>query len=156
VECEFLKSNVGLIPADEITQAWFSKVKAGRIVRGEFVLPRNPHFHRKFMALMKVGFDYFEEISPRQMHKGKEIKPDFERFRKDITILAGKYHMVVNIKGEVRAEADSIRFASMEEPEFQMLYENVLEVLLQRVLTGPQWSKEKVDKTVEQIAGFIS
>lgn len=154
MDCDFVKTNAGLIPASEASREWFAKVKLGRMVSGKFVQPRNPIFHAKFFALLNVGFGYFEETAPPIMHNGEAIKPDFDRFRKDIIILAGKYHFVTNIKGEVRAEADSISFASMDTETFEALYNSVLQVLMQRVLTGPQWSKERVNAAVEAIAGF--
>ncbi len=154
MECDFVKTNAGLIPANDTARDWFAKVKLGRAVRGNFVQPRNPVFHAKFFALMNVGFGYFEETAPPVTHNGVEIKPDFERFRKDSTILAGKDHFVTNIKGEVRAEADSISFASMDSEEFETLYNSVLQVLMTRVLKGSQWSKERINEAVEAIAGF--
>lgn len=154
MNCNFVKTNAGLIPANDESREWFAKVKLGRIVSGKFVQPRNPIFHAKFFALMNVGFGYFEETAPPIMHNGQEVKPDFERFRKDITILAGKFYYVTNIKGEVRAEADSISFASMDAETFETLYNSVLQVLMQRVLKGPQWSKERINEAVEAIAGF--
>ncbi len=156
MECEFIKTSAGLMPADDPSREWLGKVKVGRIVRGAFVQPRNPHFHRKFFALLSVAFDYFEETAPRIEYKGEQVAPDFKRFRKDITILAGRFHLVTNLKGEIRAEADSISFGSMKEDEFQQLYDKVITVLMERVLTGPQWSREKIEETVEQIAEFAS
>lgn len=154
MECDFIKTNAGFVPYTDASRKWADKVKLGKVVRGDFVQPRNPVFHAKFFALLNVGFDYFTETSPAIEYKGETIAPDFERFRKDITILAGKFHFVTNIRGEVRAEADSISFASMDESQFQELYGKVLDVLMQRVLTGAQWSKDKVNQTVETIAGF--
>lgn len=154
MECDFIKTNAGLIPVNDASRKWFDKVKLGRIVRGEFVQPRNPVFHAKFFALLQLGFEYFEETAEPMKYKGEDIKPDFERFRKDITILAGKFHFVPTIKGDIRAEADSISFASMNEQEFTELYNKVLQILLDRVLKGPQWSKERIEQAVEVIVGF--
>ena len=152
MECEFRKTDLGLIPASDETRAQFSKWKLGDTIRGDFVKPRNPHFHRKFFALVKLAFEYWEEKSPGIEFKGNLIRPDFERFRKDITILSGRYHMVSNINSEVRAEADSISFAQMGEDEFQQLYERVVQVILERVLTDR--SREDVERSIEKIMEF--
>jgi hypothetical protein len=154
VECDFIKTNAGLVPANDESRQWYGKVKLGKTVRGAFVQPRNPVFHAKFFALLNVAFEYFVETAPPLEYKGETIAPDFERFRKDVTILAGKFHFVPTIKGDVRAEADSISFANMSEDQFQALYGKVLDVLLKRVLTGPQWDKDKVNETVEAIVNF--
>jgi hypothetical protein len=154
MECEFIKSNIGLIPANDSSREWVNKLKLGKTVRGNFVQPRNPLFHNKFFALLQIGYEHFEETAPCLEHKGEPIRPDFERFRKDVTILAGKFHFVTNIRGEVRAEADSISFANMDEETFRILYDKTLQVLLERVLKGPQWNAEKVNQTVERILEF--
>ena len=154
MECDFIKTNAGLVPATDESRKWYGKVGLGKHVRGEFVQPRNAVFNAKFHTLMHIAFDYFEEVTPPIKYKGEEVKPDYDRFRKDITILAGKFHFVTNLKGDIRAEADSISFANMDEETFGELYNKVLDILLQRVLKGPQWNKEKVNETVEAIVGF--
>ncbi|QOV70420.1 DUF1367 family protein [Citrobacter sp. BDA59-3] len=58
----FIKSTSGvLIPATPDTQAFInSKVKAGAVLYADFRQARNPAFHRKFFALLKLGFDYWQ------------------------------------------------------------------------------------------------
>ena len=75
-----------------------------------------------------------------------------ERFRKDIAILAGFFDSTVNLKGEVRLEAKSISFAQMDEIEFEALYNQTINVILQSVLTT--YTRDDLDAVVEQLLRF--
>lgn len=151
-----MRSEVGLLPADSPTREWFSKLKIGKTVIANVSAPRNPAFHRKFFALLQYAFEYWSEMKGGIEYKGQLVQPDFERFRKDITILAGRYRPVVNIKGEVRVEADSISFARMSQEEFEKLYSQVIQVLLTRVFTDPRWDEKALREVVEGICDFTA
>jgi hypothetical protein len=58
----FIKSAGGvLIPATPDAQAFInSKVKLGAVLYADFKQARNPAFHRKFFALLNLGFDYWQ------------------------------------------------------------------------------------------------
>lgn len=94
----------------------------------------NPLFHRKFMSLLRVGFEYWQPGEVDKKHGVPE--KNFDQFREDVTILAGFYFPVVRTDGTVRIKAKSISFASMDEEEFERLYQATLTVLLERVLVG--------------------
>lgn len=57
----FVKSQGGvLVPANPDAENFMkAKLKLGAIVTGEFKRVRNPEFHRKFFALLNVGYDYW-------------------------------------------------------------------------------------------------
>lgn len=61
----FIKSDGGvLIPATPDTRAFInSKVKVGAVLYADFRRARNPAFHRKFFALLNLGFDYWQPTS---------------------------------------------------------------------------------------------
>jgi hypothetical protein len=151
-----LRSEVGLLPADSATREWFSKLKVGKTVVANVSAPRNPLFHRKFFALLQYAFEHWSETNQGIEYKGQMVQPDFERFRKDITILAGRYRPVVNIKGEVRVEADSISFARMNAEDFEKLYSQVIQVLLTRVFTASHWNEQALREVVEGICEFAA
>jgi hypothetical protein len=79
--------------------------------------------------------------------------PSFERFRKDVTILAGHHHPVVNLKGELRMEADSIAFGNMSEEEFEKLYNATLAVLVHKVMRG-RVSEARLREMAEAVEEF--
>jgi hypothetical protein len=149
-----LKSTTGLIPADEATREWLAKLRLNAPVQATVKQPRNYQFHKKLFALLQLGFEYWSETAPALQYKGQDVRPDFDRFRRDITVLAGKFHTTVNLKGEIRLEADSISFAKMDQGAFETLYSQVIQVLLTRVFTSKDWDEARLRDIVEQIVEF--
>lgn len=143
-----------LAPADDEARQYLDRVPAGAYLHCELTRPRNPGHHRKFFALMHVAFDLWSgTVEPRQ-HRGQEVLPNLERFRKDVTILAGFGYPVVNVRGELRLEARSISFASMDQVEFNEFYERVLDVLVTKVLGETGATREDLDEAVRAITEF--
>jgi len=145
-----LKINGAFMPAFESDRETTAKIKNGALVRAEIIQPRNAKFHRKMMALINLAFDAWEP--PEKEYKGMPVQKNFDRFRKDLVIAAGFYTVVANLKGEVRAEAQSISFAKMDEEEFSRVYNSVANVILQKVLTN--YTKDDLDRVVDQVLGF--
>lgn len=139
-----------LVPADPQAAEYIAKLKLGAGVRATIVRQNNLQFHRKFFALLNLGFEAWEP--GELLYKGVPVAKQFDQFRKDIVILAGFYTSVVNFRGEVRLVAKSLSFASMPQEEREALYSAVINVLLSRVLT--QYTREDLDNVVEQILGF--
>lgn len=143
----------GFVPdTDEDWQAC-QRFKVGMVAKADVVNPRNLPFFRKWFALVKVGFGLWEETGVVAIYKGEEIRPNFDRFRKDVTILAGYHHAVVNINGELRLEADSIAFGNMDEDTFQKLYNATLATIVQKVMRG-RISEERLREMAERIEEF--
>ena len=127
-----------------------SDIKRGELVSAEIKRPRNYKFHKKYFALIDYAFGVWE---PKCLEfKSKPVGKSIKQFRKDITILAGFYTLTENIKGEVRAEADSISFGNMGDDEFEKLYSKTIDVLLKLIFTN--YTREDVDKVVANIIGF--
>lgn len=139
-----------LVPFDPMAAQYIAGLKAGYGVRLKATTVRNILFHRKFFAMLGVGFDAWE--TPETEYEGMKVEKDFEKFRKDATILAGFFTPVYNMKGEVRLEAKSISFANMEADEFERLYSAVVNVLLRKVLKN--YTREDLDEVVERILQF--
>ena len=127
-----------------------SDIKQGEVVSAEIKRPRNYRFHKKYFALLNYAFGIWEPECLE--YKGKMVGKSFERFREDITILAGYYTLTENIKGEVRAEADSISFGKMDDDKFAALYSKTIDVLLKHIFKN--YTREDVDKVVDNIIGF--
>ena len=154
-----MKSTAGLLPANDETTAWLLKKKLGSTIVAEIHEIRNAAFHRKWFALVKVGFDYWRDNVDTLEYKGKSVMPNFDRFRKDVTILAGFYEAVTNIKGEVRLEAESLKWSKMTEERFTQLYDATIRVLLEQVFNGrrcAKWSEHQLRSVVEQIEAFAA
>lgn len=139
---------MGVLDGDVETMA---KWRVGDVIRCKVSRMRNPKFHRKYFALLNYAFDHWNPEAADTKH-GQAVK-NFDRFRKDIAIATGHYELTVNIKGEVRAEANSISFARMDEDEFSQLYDRTIDYLLQKVLTAH--NREVLDEVVANIVGFV-
>lgn len=146
--------NGALAPADEDARALLDKLKAGQGVRATIRRARNVRFHRKAFALFKLAFDVWEPVEPLE-YKGVPVAKDFDRFRKDITIMAGFYKAVYNARGELRLEADSLSFASMDEDRFEQVFRAVLTVVWNRVMRHAGYeSPEDVERVVNELMRF--
>tara|TARA_R110001632_G_scaffold148894_1_gene266133 strand:+ start:3969 stop:4451 length:483 start_codon:yes stop_codon:yes gene_type:complete len=124
-----------LVPADEQSAKFVGKLIKNDVVTSDFVKPRNYRFHRKWFALVKFAYEHWQP-SHLQDAKWKDVIPEksFDRFRKDLIIMTGRYDAVYRVDGSVRIEAKSISFASMDEEEFQKLWNSTTTVILDKVL----------------------
>lgn len=146
-----LRTPNGYIPADDAQAECLRRHKTGKLYRMEFKEVRNGKFLRKFFAMLNVGFDAFEPGGKEW--KGEPVAKNFDRFRKDCTILAGFYEATYDINGGVKLEAKSIAFGNMDEDEFERVYSAVADVLLSRVLKN--YTRADLDRVVDQILGFV-
>lgn len=158
MKANFIKVNQGLLaPATDEDRKLLDKVRAGQVVQMQYSRMRNYQFFKKWWALVNFAFDYWQPVDlPADSKWKKSVVPErnLERFRKDLTILAGFYTATYRINGEVRIEAKSISFASMSEDEFEQLYSATIDAVLKHVCT--QYSAEELDSIVEQALAFAA
>jgi len=83
---------------------------------------------------------------------GINPEKNFDRFRKDIAILAGFYEATFRLNGDVRLEAKSISFHSMSEDEFEELYTKTIDVIVKHVLNN--YTDEMLRSVLEQVEAF--
>lgn len=138
------------VPADEISATTMEGMAPNAEFKAELTRPRNTAYHRRFFALLNIAFEAWDQ--PALEHKGRKIEKNFERFRKDITILCGHYETVVNIKGELRLEAKSISFASMDQEAFEKLYSTAIDAILKHILTN--YTADDLNDQVDKIISF--
>jgi len=151
VALALLKTQGGYVPATHEDQLIADSHKIGEVIRADFKKMRNPGFHRKFFALIKLGFDAFEP--KKQESKYGEIMKNPEQFRHDITILAGHYLQSYRVNGDIITTAKSIKFSSMSPHEFNQLYSSAIDVLLREVLTHYK-DQAEIDEVVEKVMSF--
>jgi len=147
-----LKTISGLIPSDAESDEWFHKQKTGSVISAEVKQVRNYEFHKKLFALFNLSFGYWEPGEIDSKYKNPE--KSFERFRKDLIILAGYYKTEIRLDGSVRVEAESISFASMDANTFEKLYQNVLTVIMKRIPVLDKMTKEEIDDLVNKFLAF--
>lgn len=142
-----------LLPADSAAQEYIARLKVGQALHGKFTRQRNPRFHRKAFALFKLAFDAWD--SPALEYRGQPVAKDFDRFRRDLTILAGHYEAVTNLRGEIRLEAKSLSFGAMDDDEFAEVYRGILNVVWSKVLRDCGYARpEDVERVVEELLRF--
>jgi Protein of unknown function (DUF1367) len=159
MELLFQKGSTGLMPACEEATQWLSKKKLGAVILVEPREMRNGKFFKKWFALVEMAYGYWSEAIETLEYKGQPVRPSFLRFRKDLTIMAGYYDAVVNLKGEVRIEAASIAWANMDEQTFTQLYDATIQVLLAKVFNGTvckQWTERQLRDVAAQILEFAA
>ncbi|MHB0965521.1 MAG: DUF1367 family protein [Bellilinea sp.] len=130
------------------------KAEVGELFSLDTWFPRNPRFHKKFFALLNFGFESWEPERKHKTHKGREVAKSFDQFREDIIVLAGHYDQTFDIKGRMVLKAKSIKFAKMDDAEFDRLYSSVVDVLLAQVFTKYK-DKDELDAIIEKLMGFV-
>jgi hypothetical protein len=123
-------------PAHETDLERLQRFKNGETYTAEIKLTRNPQFHRKVLAFFWFCFHHWNADNAG-MGSASE-RAQFKRFRNDLTILAGYYETVVNIRGDLRAEAKSISYANMEQDEFEELYSALINAAIKHVFAGTE------------------
>jgi hypothetical protein len=144
-----------LAPADDASREAIARLPMGQGVRADVRRARNVRFHRKAFALFKLAFEHWEPQTPLT-YKGLPVEKDFDRFRKDMTILAGFYKSVFNARGEVRLEAESLSFGAMDEERFRKVYHAVLNVCWKHVLRNfaGYSTPEEVERVINKLLEF--
>lgn len=143
-----------LIPATDEDAEALRKVKAGAAVRVEVKQIRNYKFLQKWFTLAKYAFDIWVDRIPSMEYKGQPVRPSFDRFRKDLIILTGNYDATYNARGEVRLEAKSISFANMGEDDFEKLYSQTIDVILQKILAGTGYTEAQLRNYVDNVLAY--
>lgn len=105
-------------PSTESDQEKSTKVKEGDSVIIETWKDRNIKFHRKFFALINLGFQNQERYS------------DIEAFRKVVIISAGYFEELILIGGEIAIQPQSISFKSMDETKFNEVFKSCSQVIM--------------------------
>lgn len=143
-----------LVPDNDETAEWLQKVKTGDVLGADFTRPRNYKFLKKMHCLTHCAFDHFtEHLDGGLEYRGMKAVPAYERFRKDLTILAGHYEATYDIRGNVRLEAKSWSFANCTEEEAERLYSDLINAALKQVYKR-SISEEQLRKIVDDILGF--
>lgn len=129
-------------------------MEPGELLAVDMRIQRNSKFHRKFFAMLQIGFDAWEPPRQRRTYKGHPVQKNFERFREDVTIAAGFYEQTFDLKGRLKLQAKSISFAHMDDAEFENVYSAVADVLLGGVLVR-YTGRAELDDVVNRILDFV-
>ncbi|MEI6752385.1 MAG: DUF1367 family protein [Paludibacter sp.] len=120
-----LKNTInGLIPMYDDDFNEKKKLKLFETYTAEVRVARNIDFHRKYFALLNIGWEYMNDKQVAFYNNSKY------GFRKSVQIAAGACEKVWSIKRQEWVEDSiSISFDKMDEIEFRELYTNVRNVI---------------------------
>jgi hypothetical protein len=150
-----------LVPAHESDREQLKAIKSMQPVRVVLRRVRNYEFHKKYFALLQYAYENWEPpvtfapvIFVDKLDGAGLIQPEknFDRFRKDIAILAGYYDSFIQLNGEVRLEAKSIAFHNMSEEDFEKLYQASIDVIVKHVLRN--YDGDTLKAVLEQVEAF--
>lgn len=153
-EMILIKRGGALVPATEEDAAALMKIKQGVAVRCDVKQIRNYRFHQKYFTLVQYAFELWKELLPPMEYKGQAVQPNFDRFRKDLTILSGHYTPVFDAKGNLRLQAKSISFASMSQDEFEDLYSATITAVLDKILKTDRFTESDLRGYVEEVLRY--
>lgn len=150
-DCYLIRTEMGFLPADDSSRDALKRWKVGDAAKVEMTKARNYQFFRKWWALINFAFDHWEPEEKVQF-KGVPVEKNLDRFRKDITILAGHFTASYRVDGSCRIEPKSIAFGNMSEDTFADLYSKTIDVVLKHILTN--YEKEELEGIVDQVMAF--
>jgi hypothetical protein len=144
-----------LVPDNDETVERLQKIKNGAVVSCEIAQPRNYKFLQKTMCLFQYCFDVFaEQMEESHLeYKGQKAEPSLDRFRHDLTILAGHYTATYDITGAIKLEAKSLSYGKCSEQEAERIYNDVINAALKQVFKLSM-TEDELKKTVDQILGY--
>lgn len=145
-----------LAPTNDEDAERIRKFKAGATVRCQVTQMRNWKLHKKWFVLANYAFDIFKDTCEPMEYRGQPVQPCFERFRKDLTIMAGHFHPVFNARGEMRVEANSLSWGKMSEPEFEALYSATIDAILGKVLSNSRFTDDQLRNYVDTVMSYDS
>jgi len=107
-----------LLPTDQESLIALKKLPLDKPLSCEVKQTRNYQFHKKFFALLDIGYDNTQKF-------GNCSKKTYRAF---ITVLAG-YGKLVKSEYGMTPEPESISFANMTQDDFEELYKDALSTI---------------------------
>jgi hypothetical protein len=128
----YIKTHGGvLIPADEDEAERMTSFKNGEMYQVEIKRSRNPHFHRKMFSFFSFCFKYWcADNSKYELMTNEAQKKEH---RNNLTIIAGYYDTVVDVRGETHYRAQSLSYENMDQEEFEQCCSAMINAALRTI-----------------------
>ena len=153
MEIMLIKSVSGvLIPMGDEEAESIRRIRSGSVVKCNITEMRNGAFFRRWWSLAKLAFDMSSDRMQPREHKGRQVLPCFDEFRKDLIILSGYYDVVYKYDGSFRLKAKSLKWSQMSEDEFAKLYSATIDAVLQKIL--PDIDAKYLESAVNQTMSY--
>lgn len=148
-----------LVPAHQTDEEALAKLPVGQPLRVKVTRMRNVDHHRKYFALLNYAYDVWEPPIDEEAHyhaaaKAMDPEKNFDRFRHDIIILCGFSEAYYRVNGEIRIEPKSISFSSMDQDQFDELYDKTITVIVKHVLNN--YTADDLRRVIDQVMEFDS
>jgi len=101
---------------------------------------RNYNFHKKYFALLNCAFENQDRYNT------------FEPFRAEVIMRAGYFNTHIHLSGKKSFSPKSIAFKKMDNIEFEELYSNSIDVILEHFLIG--MNEDELNNAIDIIVGF--
>lgn len=126
------KKGIALYPLTDSDKAKFAKIGQGEIVQVEFDRKRNTLFHRKFFALLNIGFD------------NQDVFQSFDIYREYVLIAIGFCEVFILPNGLPNYKAKSISYEKLpDNNEFEAVYNDTLNFIANQLsLTNEELTNE--------------
>ncbi len=115
-------------PASDLELEKTTKFKTGEMYTVEIKRTRNPAFHRKMFAFLNFCYSHWSGD-----HTFLEPTAQFDEFRRQLTILAGYYDAVFDLKGNPMPKAKSLSYAQMSPETFEQCYNAMINAAMQNI-----------------------
>jgi hypothetical protein len=131
------KKGIYLIPCTDKDKTIFAKIGQGEIVQVEFDKKRNTAFHRKFFALLNIGFENQDSFD------------SFEIYREYILIAIGFCIVFIAPNGQPNYKAKSISYENLpDNNDFEKVYNDAVTYI------ANQLSLTNEELTIEILSNF--
>ena len=126
------KKGIALYPATDSDKAKFAKIGQGEICQVEFNRKRNTLFHRKFFALLNIGFE------------NQDTFESFKIYREYVLIAIGFCEVFVLPNGQTNYKANSISYEELpDNNDFEAVYNDTLNFIANQLsLTNEELTNE--------------
>lgn len=135
MKAQMIKMHGGTFcPLNETEAEALQKFRNGEQYEVEIKLTRNPQFHRKVFAFFNFCFEHWSADKTELEYFDERTQ--FDKFRQDLTILAGFNEKYYNIHGELRLKAKSLSYGNMDQDEFERCYNALINAAMANVFKG--------------------
>ena len=137
VKIHVIKTLSGFKPLSDSDKRALDRFGINEVFEIDVKKARNYEHHKKFFALLNLAF------------QNQEKYKNFKHFRALITMKSGHYEEIKTEKGIIYLPT-SISFSNMDQIEFDKLYDDVCDIIINEVIPGI--TKEEIQ---DEILNFM-
>ena len=148
--------NNGFFPATEEDAQKMASYKLGQGVtlRSTKMTEHNLKFHQKIIMLFRLCYDHFaDRMDGGLVYRDHLVKPSFDTFREELTVLSGHYEVHHSLNGSFRARSTSLAYHNTTDEHKARIFSDVINAALRHVYAG-EMPEEQLRNTVDKILAF--